>query len=117
MKTEKVTIGELSARTGISEDSIKEMRNPKHGQKRFFLKNILAVIIGLHLCLPDGLQMIEASGYCLRNDDEVDRIYLDLISNYSGYSVAACNDYLVELGLLPLTDNNEITSYTESFWE
>ncbi len=75
MKLRHVTIEELSARTGVSVDLVKEMRRPKmkDKQKRFRLKNVIAIAVGLHLPFEYSIQLLECAGYRLREDDIVDK--------------------------------------------
>ena len=113
MKRKRMTIEELSARTGISIDTVKEMRSPRmrDKQKVFRLKNVIAIAIGLHLPFKDSIHLLRNAGYRLRKYDVIDKIYLKILSQYYDYPVASCNDYLVALGLLPLTNNDNISSY------
>ena len=114
MDEQNINAPELSEITGVSADSIREMRSPKFPAKYFSLKSVLAIAIGLHLPTNKSLKFIEAAGHHLRLDeDAVDDVYFDLISKYQNYSVAACNAYLIDLGLPPLTDNAKIFTYTE----
>ena len=107
MDEQNINAPELSEITGVSADSIREMRSPKFPAKYFSLKSVLAIAIGLHLPTNKSLKFIEAAGHHLRLDeDAVDDVYFDLISK-------ACNAYLIDLGLPPLTDNAKIFTYTE----
>lgn len=110
MSEANITIEELEARTGVPNRTIKQMRSESESEHRFELRYIVAVSIGLHMLSAHSFALIHLNGYGLRCSNRLERFYFFLLTECSDFSVSACNDFLIEHGLPPLTDK-EINSY------
>lgn len=106
-RSERIGVEELAARTGISTRTINQMRSEKESEHRFSLKYLVAVSIGLHMMTE---HMIHLNGQCLRKSKRNEKFYIYLLTECNYFCVAACNDFLKENNLSPLT-RSEILSF------
>jgi len=102
---ERITVDELSSRTGIAERTIKDMRSKRSENRRFELRYIIAVAVGLRMLPQQGEELVHLNGYYLRDTHKDEHIYKFLLSRCGQYTVSACNHFLMEQGLSPLSDN------------
>ena len=109
-RPEKIGVEELAARTGISTRTINQMRSEKESEHRFSLKYLVAVSIGLHMMTEHSFYLIHLNGQCLRKSKRNEKFYIYLLTEYNHFCVAACNKFLIENNLPPLT-SAEILSF------
>lgn len=95
-----ITTVELSRRSGISERTIRRYRNGNQGKE---FKTIIALCIGLGLCLKRSLQLINLAGFSLIPTYEHDLYFAFLCNAYcSSLTIEDCNIILVSNGYKPL---------------
>ncbi len=109
-RSERIGVEELAARTGISTRTINQMRSEKESEHRFSLKYLVAVSIGLHMMTEHSFYLIHLNGQCLRKSKRNEKFYIYLLTECNYFCVAACNDFLKENNLSPLT-RSEILSF------
>lgn len=100
MEEVKITVANLSARTGISERQIGRMRNDKVKDIEF--RTIIAVCIGLNVVTETAERLLNLKRYTLNCDEpyvQVCKMFLGVRS-----TVEECNEILKSLGFEPLTD-------------
>ena len=105
-----VTTEEIAARTGIADRTVTSLRAKNAGDIRHELNLLVALAVGLHMMPEHAKLLIHLNGQFLRKKP-IERYYMYLLSIGSFYCVAACNDYLIEHGAEPLTDNKKISRY------
>lgn len=101
----------ISARTGIAVRTLTSLFSKSAGDKKHALRLLVALAVGLKMTPLHAEQMINLNGQFLRDSEPIERYYKYLISVGSFYCVAACNDFLVEHGFKPLTDNENISIF------
>lgn len=94
----------------ISTRTINQMRSKKESEHRFSLKYLVAVSIGLHMMTEHSFYLIHLNGQCLRKSKRNEKFYIYLLTECNHFCVAACNDFLIENKLKPLT-SAEILSF------
>lgn len=106
-----ITTEEIAARTGIADRTVTSLRAKNAGDVKHDLNLLVALAVGLHMTPEHGKLLINLDGQNLRKSKLIERYYLYLISIGSFYCVAACNDFLVDHGMPPLTDNENICCF------
>lgn len=101
METQKITIGRLAEETGLSDETIRNMRNDP--DRQFSIGSIVAVCIGLHLSPEVSMQLIECSPAKFLHSEEMSA-YRYVLNHCYDQSVRKVNRILVEAGFRPLTD-------------
>jgi len=101
MENKKVTKGMLAEATGLSEDTIKNMRNKN--DILFDIKSVLAVVIAL------GMTKGEAEDFITRSpakfaDTEDMFIYKHMFYTRERWTVGAFNRVMVDMDVPPLTN-------------
>ncbi len=100
MDVKKVTIARLAEDTGLSDETIKNMRNdPK---RHFSIESIVAICIALHLSPDISRQLIESSPAKFMSSEEMSAYRYVLLHCYQ-QEVSRVNRFLVEAGYRPLT--------------
>lgn len=95
-----MSVSELSMRSGVTERTIRRYRNESRGKD---IKTIVALCIGLGLCLKRSLHLINLAGLSLTPTYEHNLYFLFLCNAYcSNLTVKDCNDILVSNGYNPL---------------
>lgn len=100
MEKGKVTVANLSERTGISERQIGRMRNDE--TKDICFRTIIALCVALNLVSETAEKLLNLKRYTLNCDDayvQVCKMFLDV-----SITVLDCNEMLKSFGLEPLTD-------------
>jgi hypothetical protein len=69
-KPTRITEAELSEMTGVTERTIRDMCAESSGERRFDLRFIVAVAIGLKMMPEHALEFVELGGYYLRRKKE-----------------------------------------------
>lgn len=100
MSREKLTDEKMEELTGISERTIRGIRNDE--DRRPLLRNVIAICIALKLNGDAARKMVRAAGYALRNTAE-ENAFSYLLQYGSLFSVLASNDFLKSMGYPPLT--------------
>ena len=101
MEARKITIGRLAEETGLSDETIRNMRNDS--DRQFSIGSIVAVCIGLHLSPEVSMQLIECSPAKFVHSEEMSA-YRYVLNHCYDQSVRKVNRILVEAGFRPLTD-------------
>ena len=109
MEKRKITIVPLAEATGLSRDTIKNMRN--RADIQFPIQEIVAVAIALHL--PQGVseEFIRRAPSAFLSTDEM-YCYQYALNHWYRMTVPAVNRKLVEMGIAPLT--NLVEGYDEN---
>ena len=102
-KPTKITEFELSEITGVKERTIRDMCSKNSEERRFDLRFIVAVAIGLKMMPEHALEFVEMDGYHLRNKIPEERFYKFFLLRSGKISVPTCNKILKSHGLAPLT--------------
>lgn len=100
MKQAKVTVANLSARTGISERQIGRMRNDE--AKDIGFRTIIAVCVALNVVSETAERLLNLKRYTLHCDEpyvQICKIFLEVC-----ITVKECNEILKSFGFEPLTD-------------
>lgn len=100
MEEVKVTIANLSARTGISERQIGRMRSDEAKDVGF--RTIIAICVALNLVSETAERLLNLKRYTLNCDDpyvQVCKVFLEV-----SITVVECNEILKSFGFEPLTD-------------
>ena len=100
MDQRKISVIDLAIEAGLSEETIKKMRNSNHVS--FSIQTVVAVAIALHLPPQVSSQFIEASPAKFLDTEEM-YVYRYLLQNNYQQSVAHVNRLCVEAGIQPLT--------------
>lgn len=112
MKSRGFTIDRLAEETGLSVETIKNMRNDPTNVCR--IEAVTAVCIALHL--PEEISRIYINRSPAKFTDTVDMaVYQYALSQWKDLSVAKVNRKLLEYGAKPLTDN--ISGYGEDIFK
>lgn len=101
MESHSVTVGKLADETGLSEDTIKNLRNRPN--IIFPIQEIVAVCIALHLPPAVSMEYIRISPSKFQTTLEM-KLYEYALSQWYMYSVAEVNRMLVEAEVAPLTN-------------
>lgn len=101
MESHGMTVGKLADATGLSEDTIKNLRNRPN--IIFPIQEIVAVCIALHLPPAVSMEYIRISPSKFQATVEM-RLYEYALSQWYMYSVAEVNRMLVEAEAAPLTN-------------
>ena len=100
MDQRKISVIDLAIEAGLSEETIKKMRNNNHVS--FSIQTVVAVAIALHLPPQVSSQFIEASPAKFLDTEDM-YVYRYLLQNNYQQSVAHVNRLCVEAGIQPLT--------------
>ena len=95
-----VTVEELENLSGVSERTIKKIRN-NNGSKidiRFYV----AICLGLNLEPPYSIDLLHKTRYQLNTDKE-STVFLMLLTTMYQSGIKACNEEMIRNGLDPLT--------------
>ncbi|MEE5993821.1 MAG: hypothetical protein V3G42_11340 [Oscillospiraceae bacterium] len=110
-KPTRITEAELSEMTGVTERTIRDMCAESSEERRFDLRFIVAVAIGLKMMPEHALEFVELDGYHLRRKKKEERFYKFFLHRSGKISVSECNRILKNHNLLPLTNcENEQTN-------
>lgn len=101
METKKITTGRLAEETGLSDETIRNMRNDP--ERQFSIGSIVAICIGLHLSPEVSMQLIECSPAKFIHSEEMSA-YRYVLNHCYDQSVRKVNRILVEAGFRPLTE-------------
>ena len=101
MDARGVSIRWLAEETGLSEETIKNMRND--AERQFSIGSIIAVCIGLQLAPEVSQQLIESSPAKFVHSEEMSA-YRYVLNHCNTQKVRKVNRILVEAGYRPLTD-------------
>ena len=101
MDARGVSIRWLAEETGLSEETIKNMRND--AERQFSIGSIIAVCIGLQLTPEVSQQLIESSPAKFVHSEEMSA-YRYVLNHCNTQKVRKVNRILVEAGYRPLTD-------------
>ncbi|MDE6775699.1 MAG: hypothetical protein K2J37_05335 [Ruminococcus sp.] len=101
----------ISARTGIAVRTLTSLFSKNAASQKHSIRLLIALAVGLKMLPAHAELMINLNGQFLRDSDITERYYKYLISAGSFGCVAACNDFLVEHGFKPLTDNENISIF------
>lgn len=101
MDRRKITIVPLAEATGLSRDTIKNMRNDPN--RLFPIQEVVAVAIALHLPPKVSREYVRHAPMNFLNTDEM-YCYQYALNEWYMFSVAEVNRKLVEMGIRPLTD-------------
>ncbi len=102
-KVEHTTTEKLHDRTGVPIRTITDMRSKKCRKRRFDLRYVVAVSIGLHMTADDAFQYVHDCGYGLRKEIPEEYFLILLLHRCGKISVTAANAFLVENHQAPLT--------------
>ena len=91
----------LAEATGLSRDTIKNMRNDPN--RLFPIQEVVAVAIELHLPPKVSREYVRHAPMNFLNTDEM-YCYQYALNEWYMFSVAEVNRKLVEMGIRPLTD-------------
>lgn len=100
MEQVKITVANLSARTGISERQIGRMRNDE--AKDVCFRTIIALSVALNLVSETAERLLNLKRYTLNCDGpyvQICKMFLEV-----SITVEDCNKILKSLGFEPLTD-------------
>ena len=100
MEQVKVTVANLSARTGISERQIGRMRSDEAKDVGFRI--IIAICVALNVVSETAERLLNLKRYTLRCDEpyvQVCKMFLEV-----SITVEDCNEILKSFGFEPLTD-------------
>lgn len=100
MEHTKVTVANLSERTGISERQIGRMRNDE--TKEICFRTIIAICIALNLVSETAERLLNLKRYTLNCDEPYARVCKMFLEVH--ITVEDCNNILKSFGLEPLTD-------------
>lgn len=100
MSMKKVTIARLAEDTGLSDETIKNMRNDPN--RHFSIESIVAICIALHLSPDISWQLIESSPAKFMSSEEM-IAYRYVLHHCYQQKVGEVNRFLVEAGYRPLT--------------
>lgn len=101
LKRKKVTIENLAELTGISDRTLRRMRNePDYPNNIGF---VVAICIALHLLPDESTELVKAAGLSFRTTLE-GRAYLMLVCYAFEMTVGECNIFLLRMNLSPLTN-------------
>lgn len=100
MAWRKIDILPLAEATGLSRDTIKNMRNDP--DRVFPIQEVVAVAIALHLAPEQSQEYIRQAPSNFRGTDEM-RLYRYALKEWYKLPVAVVNRRLVEMGAHPLT--------------
>ncbi len=95
-----ITIEGLAELTGISDRTIRRMRNNVDYKKN--LGYVVAICIALHLTPKKSEKLVQEAGLSFKTTPE-DQAYLHLIDCAYNKTVVECNTFLKRMGLEPLT--------------
>ena len=109
MDARKITIVPLAEATGLSRETIKNMRN--RPDKAFDIREIVAVAIALHLPQEVSREYLRRAPSNFLNTEEM-ACYRYALNMWYKLSVAEVNRKLVEMGIRPLT--NLVAGYDEN---
>lgn len=101
MDARGISIGQLAEATGLSDETIKNMRNDS--ERQFSIGSIVAVCIGLHLLPEISMQLIDSSPAKFVHSEEMSA-YRYVLNHCYDQDVRKVNRILVEAGFRPLTD-------------
>lgn len=100
MEQVKITVANLSARTGISERQIGRMRNDE--AKDVCFRTIIALCVALNLVSETAERLLNLKRYTLNCDEpyvQICKMFLEV-----SITVEDCNEILKSFGFEPLTD-------------
>lgn len=100
MDSRNVSIGQLAESTGLSDETIKNMRNDP--DRHFAIESIVAVCIALHLPPETSARLIDSSPAKFMNSVEMSAYRYVLNFCYT-QEVKTVNRFLVEAGFKPLS--------------
>ena len=103
-KIEQITVDELSVRTGIKVRYITDMKAEKQRNRRFEIRYVIAVAIGLNMTPIHAMEYVEDCGYHLRDYIIEEYLYILLLHRCGQTTVKACNALLKANGCTPLTE-------------
>lgn len=101
MAKRKISIGQLAEASGLSNETISNMRNDS--RRQFSVEPIVAICIAMHLPPEVSHQLIESSPAKFSDTEEMSA-YRYALDNCNTWSVGKVNRLLVEAGYRPLTD-------------
>jgi DNA-binding Xre family transcriptional regulator len=101
MALKHITVDRLAESTGLSEDTIKNMRN--NPDKKISIEAIVAVSIAMGLSYDDALKYIERSPSKLTGTKQM-RLYRYALKHWNRLPVAEVNRKLIECEGTPLTN-------------
>ena len=101
MKLKGFTIERLAEETGLSEETVKRMRNDP--TVRFSIETVTAVCIAMHLSAETSRRYIDKSPAKFYDTVEM-RMYNYALTQWYDHSVADVNRKLIESGAKPLTN-------------
>jgi len=102
-KPTRITEPELSEMTGVTERTIRDMCAESSEERRYDLRFLVAVAIGLKMMPEHALEFVELDGYHLRRKKKEERFYQFFLHRSGKISVWECNRILKHHGLPPLT--------------
>lgn len=103
-KIEHITVDELSVRTGIKVRYITDMKAEKLRNRRFEIRYVIAVAIGLNMTPIHAMEYVEGCGYHLREYIIEEYFYILILHRCGQTTVQACNALLKAYGCTPLTE-------------
>lgn len=101
MDARGISVGQLAEATGLSDETIKNMRNDS--ERQFSIGSVVAVCIGLHLLPEISMQLIDSSPAKFVHSEEMSA-YRYVLNHCYDQDVRKVNRILVEAGFRPLTD-------------
>ena len=104
MKRNKVTVTELESMTGVPTRFITDIRSDKSGNRKFELRYIIALAVGLKMTSHDAKKLVKSCGYHLRQKHPVEYFYKIILNRCGTITVEQCNALLKKYQRLPLTD-------------
>lgn len=100
--------GLLAERSLLSEKTISRMRN--EGRKRYSVRNIIAVCIGLSLYPELSHDLLEKADIRLHSDDPEEQCYEVMLRTMYRSDIYAWNEMLRLNGFSPLQDDSDISA-------
>lgn len=104
MKRNKVTVTELESMTGVPTRFITDIRSDKSGNRKFELRYIIALAVGLKMTSHDAKKLVKLCGYHLRRKHPVEYFYKIILNRCGTITVKQCNALLKKYQRPPLTD-------------
>ena len=101
MKMKKITVEKLAEKTGLSVETIKNMRN--NPNKQFTIEAVVAVCIALNLSYNISLSYIDRSPSKLTETKQM-YFYRYALREWNDLTVSEVNRKLIQCKALPLTD-------------
>ena len=112
MEYKGLTVPKLAERTGLSVDTIKNMRN--NPNKKLDIETVVAACIGMGLSYETSMKYIEKSPSKLTETEQM-YYYRYALMEWSDLTVAQVNRKLIQSGASPLT--GLIEGFNEDIFE